>query len=241
MIKLLLFAKLFKSWCMWSSTACEDPWTAQVVAFPPRPWQQTHGLLLEIIKIWFLELLLCIGLEIISPCLATVWAWTEKHRSKTFSPPTVSNTFSFLLDLLPVPKEKWLIFTILTWGGWACKRYRLQGWERVSLGAAGWTEWVCVVLGRIQDSQRHHCSDWWRTPWRSLFLFREGGKRQSGLCLSKQTWKGASSFWNGLQSFSLAKMIIVSVKPLDKIVSHVFKKNSSNNSVLKWMFMSYTW
>ena len=49
-------------------------------------------------------------------------------------------------------------------------------------------DWMGLCyLSRIQDSQRHHRSDWWGTPRRTLLLFREGGK-----------WRGVSDMETGL-------------------------------------------
>lgn len=184
-----------------------------MVEFAPRPWRQSHRLLLEIIGSWFTG---------VTPSYQSRNNFTrsghflrEDWETQKQEPVSCQSHWRSQKKSCWFPQYWPQVVELIR------EERDSQGWERVSRGAAGKTEWVCVVLSRVQDSQRHHCSDWWRTPRTSLFLFREGGKRWSGLCLSKQTWKRASSFWNGLQSFYLVKMIIVFVKLLNKIVSHM--------------------
>lgn len=85
----------------------KDPWTTQVVEFALRPWWQSHGPLLENNHIWFTG--------------ATPSYWSIDHCTR-FGHFLSVPTFFFMLDLLPLVKERLLILRILTSGGWVYEK-----------------------------------------------------------------------------------------------------------------------
>lgn len=166
---------------MWSRTACEkDPWKAQVVEFALGPWRESCGLFLGNSHVWF---------TVATPSYQSSNHFsrfglffkdkTWKPRNKTYSPlesvPHSSSWQSFFQS----PKKSCCFSQYWPWVG-EPRRDRLPG-PRGGFPWCSGMNWVGLCcLSRIQDSQRHHRSDWWGTAWGPLLLFREGGKRRPG-------------------------------------------------------------
>lgn len=190
---------------MWSRTACEkDPWKAQVVEFALGPWRESCGLFLGNSHVWF---------TVATPSYQSSNHFTRFglfFKIRLGNPETKHIPPSSLSHILlharatasPQRKVADSHNTDLGWG--SRKETDSQGREGVSLGAAGWTEWVCVVWAgyrtasviiALTDGELHE----------DLFFYSEREVSDGpGLCL---TWKRRSFLLKWAAVFPLGQNV----------------------------------